>query len=69
MAPLHKVRSMVLISNKKIIGGHMSKKLMCRRCENEEITEEQNFCQICGLNLKAEREQQVKKSNHSKTNK
>lgn len=55
--------------NKKIVGGHMSKKLMCRRCGNEEITEEQNFCKICGLNLKAEREQQVKKSNRAKTNK
>ena len=24
----------------------------CPRCENEELREGQNFCQICGLNLK-----------------
>ncbi|WP_305153922.1 zinc ribbon domain-containing protein [uncultured Clostridium sp.] len=26
----------------------------CPRCENEKLEEDQNFCQICGLKLKAE---------------
>jgi len=26
--------------------------LECPRCKNEDIREEQNYCQICGFNLK-----------------
>lgn len=28
----------------------------CPRCENEKLREDQNFCQICGLNLRTAQE-------------
>ncbi|EOU1650919.1 hypothetical protein G6Z26_04530 [Clostridium perfringens] len=34
-------------------------KLRCPRCENEELKGTENYCPICGLNLKEETAQEV----------